>query len=69
MRHTIEAKDLADWFARDELEQFACSAGAGTNKRLSITRTTHKFIVLDRGKEVYVGYDKEAAVAAYNAAP
>ena len=69
MRHIITRNDYDEWAARDEPEILASSGGRDTFKRLSVTRRTRRLVVQDRKKEVYSGYDVDAAIAAYNDAP
>lgn len=67
-RHTITEQELNEWLAQEAWRRFASSAGDDSHKTFEVN-AAGMFRVMDHGKEVYVGFDKAAAIEAYNAAP
>lgn len=70
-RHEITEHELDAWLSRSQWQLFASCGGPGSHKRLEIDAGNdgRVFRVIDRGETVFLGADKTAAIAAYNAAP
>lgn len=65
-RHTITDTELNE-FMGTHWVRFASSVGETSHKRFEVG-FNGLFRVTDHGNEVYVGYDKANAIAAYNEA-
>ena len=70
-RHTITIEELDDWLRKPQWQTVASSFGEGSNKGLEMDTGSdgHVFRVFDRGETKFLGTDKAAAIAEYNAAP
>lgn len=70
-RHTITEKDLDDWMRRPQWQAFARSCSDVSHKALEFDVAASGgpvFRVTDHGETTFLGTDKAAAIAAYNAA-
>lgn len=69
-RHTITLDELDEWLRRPQWQTFASSFSRDSNKGLEIDAASEGpvFRVFDHGETKFLGTDKAAAVAAYNAA-
>lgn len=70
-RHTITAKELDDWMRRPQWQAFARSCSDVSQKALELDAAASGgpvFRVTDHGETKFLGTDKTAAIAAYNAA-
>lgn len=65
MRHTITRAALDEWLSEVNWRIFASSGGDGSAKRLDVDNGKI-FRVTDHGNVVFLGADKDAAIAAYN---
>lgn len=65
MNHTITESDLEEWLNRPRWEVYASSGGPNTRKTLEADRDI--FRVKHGDETVFLGSDRAAAVAAYNA--
>jgi hypothetical protein len=69
-RHTITAKELDEWLSMPQWETFARSFSDRSHKALELDATAPDIVfrVTDHGETTFIGTDKAAAIAAYNAA-
>jgi len=69
-RHTITLDELDEWLRRPQWQAFARSLTNLSHKALEVDAASSGpvFRVTDRGETMFLGTDKAAAVAAYNAA-
>lgn len=67
-RHTLSLEELNGWLNQEFWNVAASSHGNGAHKVLEMNNAG-VFRVTDQSKIVYMGGDKDAAIAAYNAAP
>lgn len=70
-RHTITANDLDEWLRRPQWQAFARSCSNVSHKAMEIDAAASDgpvFRVTDHGETTFLGADKAAAIAAYNAA-
>jgi hypothetical protein len=69
-RHTITPDELDEWLRRPQWQTFASSFSSTSNKALEVDAAAdgRVFRVMDHGETKFVGTDKAAAIAAYNAA-
>jgi len=69
-RHTITTEELDEWLRRPQWQTFASSFSRESNKALEVDAASAGpvFRVLDHGETAFLGADKAAAIAAYNAA-
>jgi hypothetical protein len=70
MTHQISERELDEWLCQPQWKIFASSAGRDGSKRLEVdgAANTRVFRVTVCGEVAFLGADKTAAVAAYNAA-
>lgn len=71
-RHTITQNELDEWLRRPQWHMFASSGSSTSRKRLEIDVAASGdlvFRVVDHDEVTFIGADRAAAVAAYNAAP
>lgn len=70
VRHEITRVALDQWLADERFlwRTFASSSGLGSDKRLIVRDEGRDFRVTDHGKILYEGFDKAAAIEAYNSA-
>lgn len=66
MRHTITESALEEWLREPQWRVYASSGGPDSRKRLEADKDVFKVTV--KGETVFLGCDRAAAVAAYNAA-
>lgn len=69
-RHTITLDELDEWLRRPQWQTFASSFSCDSNKGLEVDAASDGpvFRVFDHGETTFIGTDKVAAIAAYNAA-
>jgi hypothetical protein len=70
-RHTITTDELDEWLHRPQWQAFARSFSSSSRKTLEIDAAATDgpvFRVTDHGEATFLGTDKAAAIAAYNAA-
>lgn len=69
--HTVTELELTEWLHRPQWQIFAHSVSRGSNKSLEVDAGDNgrALRVTDHGNTVFLGTDKGAAIAAYNAAP
>ena len=70
-RHTVTETELNDW-ENERLWRwvsFASSSGDGSLKRLDVSLGEKLFRVTNWGKSIYIGGNRETAIAEYNALP
>lgn len=69
-RHTITPDELDEWLRRPQWQAFARSFSGVSHKALEVDAAASGpvFRVTDHGETRFLGTDRAAAVAAYNAA-
>jgi hypothetical protein len=70
-RHTITVEELDEWMRRPQWQAYARSGSSVSNKALEFDAAASGgpvFRVTDHGETTFLGTDRAAAVAAYNAA-
>lgn len=70
-RHTVNERELDAWLCIARWQEFAGSYGQGSDKSFEVDATNGDLVfkVTDRGETVFLGTDRQAAIAAYNKAP
>jgi hypothetical protein len=69
-RHTITSDELDKWMVMPQWVTFARSSSSVSHKVFEIDATAPDIVfrVTDHGETKFIGTDKAAAIAAYNAA-
>lgn len=70
-RHTITPMELDEWLRRPQWQAFARSCSSVSHKALEVDAAVSNgpvFRVTDHSETTFIGTDKAAAIAAYNAA-
>lgn len=70
-RHVVTPDELDEWLRRPQWQLFASSASRASLKTLEVDAAVSGdpvFRVRDQGETTFLGTDKAAAIAAYNAA-